>query len=313
MQATIQFHSEAEYDKAYPLLSSDLVTIRCKSVEQFLTVLLGFKPMHSYIFRGQSCSYWPIIATLFRPEFIAKPAIDSLFDGENGGRRRSEYYDLYLRWEETIVHGFANDCMDEGIRLPHIPYNQTLGLDTEAASAYFVARNYDIPNKLLDFTKSPAIAAWFAGRGITKQVSGETPDEIVVWAIRRELIELLGYAIASTSWANAQIPQMQRQKSVLIVDTRGREHFLSTGKFQPMEFMMEEYIGKYKQMMEDRSPIKRITLPKDELFELQEKLYDFELNDVRLFPTFDNVSRQTLKVFSRHARLEALWNRAGNE
>ncbi len=304
MQTTVKFESEAEYRTVYPLLSDFPITTRCISAPEFLETLLEIANDDHHIFRGQGRSFWPIIATLFRPDFIAKPAIDYWFTHEKDEGGRDEYYGEYLDWEQEIAYEFAESCMKQGIPLPHIPYNEMLKLDTETVSAYFVARNYGIPNRLLDFTTSAIVAAWFASDIEVAQDSSEKGNEIVVWAIKQEFVTRIGYAMVSTSWANAQIPQMQRQKAVLLVDNKGKENYLATGKFQPMEYMIEALARKHRGWNSFDLPIQRVTLPQDEALNLQGTLSNFDLNHIHLFPTMDNVAQRTLRKFKRYGTVK---------
>ena len=306
MLTTICFESKTDYEAAYPLLSSFPISWPCGTASEFIETLFEIAYDDSYIFRGQSCSLWPIIATLFRDDFIAKPAIDRWYTEEDDERRQGEYFDAYLSWEQEIVQEFADSCMYHGIPLPHIPYNETLNFDTEAISAFFVARNYGIPNRLLDFTRSAIIAAWFAANVDLDVEFIEQPNDIVVWAFQLEFVLRIGYEIVSTSWANARIPQMQRQKAVLLVDKSAKANYLATGKFQPMEYMIEELARKHKGWSSYDRPIQRVTLPQDELLELQGILSNYDLNHIHLFPTMENVANRTLRKFKRFATVKKI-------
>ena len=301
MQTAVQCKSESDYEALYPILSSDFVTISCSSAEVFAETLLDIHEERTHIYRGQSRSWWPVLATLFRPEFIAKNAIDTSFGRQLAPAYRGRYYDKYLEWEESIVNGFANACMNEGLALPFIPSIDILDFAPEAASAYFVARNFGIPNRLLDFTKSPIIAAWFAAHDESSLPYDEESESMVVWAIHELTLGQINYQKVSTSWANSQILQMQRQKSVLLVDNSGWEHFTITGKFQPLEYVIEEILQDYLGTQERSSDVTRITLPRKHEGELVEILDNYELSEVNLFPTFDRIARHTLSEVSEVA------------
>ena len=245
---------------------------------------------------------------MFRPDFIVKGWIEYFFPLEEDDQR-GDYYDHYMRWDESLVKQFAYACLVEGIALPYIPCSEALGLDTETTSAYFVARNFEIPNRLLDFSKSPTIAAWFALSNGIDQDRFESTENIVVWFIRNNIVPQLGFDYVSTLWANAQIPQMQRQKSVLLVDSKGRDKFLETGKFQPMEYMLENYVRNNENTLNREPQIGRILLSHDQLPALQEKLEEFELSDIRLFPTMDRIARETMKSRARSNETLEHWRR----
>ncbi|MCY3915716.1 MAG: FRG domain-containing protein [Chloroflexi bacterium] len=306
METTVDFETKSEYEAAYPLLSGKTATARCLKAAEFVDTLFQIANLDQHVFRGQSRSCWPIIATLFRKDFIAKPAIDRLNAHADDEIARGRFFDGYLQWEQAIVTSFAENCLNEGIPLPYIPYNETLKFDTEVVSAYFLARNYGLPNRLLDFTTSPTVAAWFAADVERDSDSAMVPDDIVVWAIREDFLSQFGYEIVSTSWANAQIPQMQRQKAVLLVDTSGRENFVTTGKFQPMEYMIEDFFRSYERIDPLDMPIWRVTLPQEEALELQGILGNYDLSHIYLFPTIENVVRRTLGQFGRFLTVQSI-------
>ena len=313
IETAVKFESKADYEAAYPLLCNYPVTTRCIRALEFIETLLEIADEDRYVFRGQSCSFWPIIASLFRSDFVAKPAIDHLFTRAGVDRELGEYYEEYLGWEQDLVYEFANSCMNHGIPLPHIPYNATLGMDTEAVSAYFVARNFGIPNRLLDFTTSPVIAAWFGANNESDHSPIAQPNDIVVWAIKLEFLQEIGYEPASTSWANAQIPQMQRQKAVLLVDKIGKENYMATGKFQPMEYMLEDIVRNHSDWSPYGPHVHRVTLPQEEMLELQSTLNNYELSHIHLFPTIENVANLTLRKYQRISALSASRSPAGPE
>lgn len=313
MQTTVEFETKAEYETAYPLLSRYPVTWRCTSAPEFIETLLEIANEDTHIFRGQNCSHWPIIATLFRKDFIAKTAIDFTYAMEAGESGPGEYFDTFLSWEHEIVEGFADSCMYQGISLPYIPFNETLQFDTEAVSAYFVARTYGIPNRLLDFTTSAIVAAWFAADVEHAADSNKETNEIVVWAIKQDSLSRTGYEWVSTFWANAQIPQMQRQKAVLLVDRNGKDNYLATGKFQPMEFKIEDFLRSFNSRSPFDLPIRRLTLPQDQALELRGTLGNYDLSHIHLFPTIENVAKRTLGQFARIPTVKSIHETVGRD
>lgn len=315
MDAVVDIRTEKEYEEKYPL-THQVATTHCESAAEFIETLFDIKRCshQRYIFRGQNQSHWGVIASLFRRDFLAKEAIDKSFEQlENPSDHLDLYYRSLLTWEHDVANGFANDCMNQGIEFPYVPHvkmRESAGLNNSFAfedATYLVARNYGLPTRLVDFTYSPLVAAWFAVDGLRFTVTSSHPDKVVVWAINLAFLEKTsGWKTVSTSWANSQIPQMLRQKAVLLLDTSSELNFLATGKFQPLEYYVENEIAKNEELFRLINPIRRVTLPQLEDKELQMKLMcNFDLSEIYLFPTLDRIASHTLQAFSQHARVQA--------
>ena len=311
MKATIEIKCEKDYQEKYPRIHNTITT-HCETAQELLDALFAFRSLghQKYIFRGQNHSHWSVIASLFRQDYFAKRVIDQSFEElGNPNDYQDQYYELFLQWEADVTAGFANDCMNQGLVLPHVPHNSLSKLrrmgDTFSYedSSFFVARNYGLPTRLVDFTYSPLVAAWFAADGTSLTVSSRTAEKMVVWALDRRYMEIFSpWKTVSSSWANSQIPQMLRQKSVLLIDTVHKENFLETGKFQPLEFFIEHHLATHERQVTTTNSIRRFTLPHFENVFLMEKLMsNFDLSEIHLFPTLDRIARHTLSAYSQHA------------
>lgn len=315
MECIVEIRNELEYKEHYPLID-DVITTHCDTAQEFVETLFEIKncSYHKYIFRGQNQSHWSVIASLFRRDFFAKDAIDKYFEQlESPKDYRDQYYDFLVRWEHDVANGFANDCMNQGIVFPYVPQNKTSHSEVPGDlfafedATYLVARNYGLPTRLVDFSYSALVAAWFAVDGLKFTVSSRHPDRVVVWAIDVSYLEKTsGWKTVSTSWANSQIPQMLRQQAVLLLDTNSEANFLATGKFQPLDYFVENHVAQNEEFFRLIKPIRRITLPQLEDKELHMKLMcNYDLSEIFLFPTIDRIARHTLKAFSQHARIQA--------
>ncbi|MEZ4598671.1 MAG: FRG domain-containing protein [Syntrophotaleaceae bacterium] len=108
-----------------------------------------------FIFRGQSNGDWPLISSFDR------------------------WYDklIYKENRKTIASGlidyFLNECYDP-ILLKEISANQDIGIA--------MAQHYGVPTRLLDWSESPYIAAFFSFIDCLENF--EEFDPVSIWALR---------------------------------------------------------------------------------------------------------------------------------
>lgn len=315
VDAIVEIENEGEYEANYPLIHETIST-HCETAQELIEALLEIKgnDYRKYIFRGQNQSHWSVIASLFRRDFFAKEVIEKELQSNEAPDDYDylkKYYFAFLKWEYHLANGFANDCMNQGIVFPYVPQSKLpkstgMGEIFEYEDATFlVARNYGLPTRLVDFTYSPLVAAWFAVEGVRPVVSSKRYPNVVVWAINVSFLEsFLGWTTISTSWANSQIPQMLRQQAALLFDAKSEDHFISTGKFQPLEYSIERYLAKNANLVTRTKAMHRFTLPHIESVNLMQKLMcNYDLSEIYLFPTLDRIAQHTLAAYGQHARI----------
>ena len=110
-----------------------------------------------YIFRGQRDSEWKLT-----------PSFDRWFlRFSSGGKKRIETAQLLLKF-------FKKEC--EGLDL-----GITGSEWTNEAQVLALGQHYGLPTRLLDWSESPYIAAFFAFNEAV--LNGETTDHVAVWAL----------------------------------------------------------------------------------------------------------------------------------
>jgi hypothetical protein len=187
-----------------------IVEIRAKSAAGFLELIsplsekLGGKPFVEYVYRGQANASWKLIPKAFRKDVVT-PTANGLETGTKPVFR--EQRDLEWGMLRQFVlelnrngHGILDDklfymladdtaAIDESNRIgrfeapwPSADYYSLLSL----------AQHYGLPTRLMDWSRNPYVAAYFAASGCARMVvDGKRVSPLCVYAlnIKSSLLE----------------------------------------------------------------------------------------------------------------------------
>jgi hypothetical protein len=131
---------------------TELPTVECKSWEELFQKL---EQLRGWIFRGQCSAQWPLRTTL---------------------ERRTPTGDLHVYTEFNIVHAFK--------RAAHNYLRQEQLPDTEGGWLALM-QHLGAPTRLLDFTRSPFVAAYFA----LEEIPADQCTHAAVFAISTDWLQ----------------------------------------------------------------------------------------------------------------------------
>ncbi|CAB1262534.1 putative FRG domain protein [Vibrio cholerae] len=248
-----------------------------------------FKKPYNIIYRGQADSGWSLIPSLLRNK-ESNSLLKSL--------GRPSKADELVHTEVRLLEEFASYCDNVGVRIPNdsMTFRNEI-LSSQVQDRYYkrpelwpnpelielmaLAQHHGVPTRLLDWTRQPYVAVYFAVSSAMANHKNWKPDtKLAIWVFNTELVNL---------YKNVNIVQVPGSTSHHVSAQSGlfTVHPHSGSRNEEFEIRGLEY--EFSTL--PNSPLLQLTLSVDEALNLYRLCIKAGINAATIYPSADGAGK----------------------
>ncbi|EJV2652584.1 FRG domain-containing protein [Vibrio vulnificus] len=251
-----------------------------------------FKRPYNLVYRGQADAEWSLVPSLLRNE-ASNPLLKFM-----GKRIKSN--ELIFK-EVSLLERFASYCDNIGVRIPNdsIEFRSDV-LSSQVQDKYYInpelwpnpqlielmalAQHHGVPTRLLDWTRQPYVAVYFAvSSAMNHHEKWKSDSKLAVWVFNTELVNL---------YPNVKVVQVPGSTSSHVSAQSGLFTVHPHSGHRNSDFKIEGLEQEFSTL--PNSPLIKLTLPACEVLNLYRLCISAGINGATIYPSADGAGKAVL-------------------